>query len=260
MQCVCTRTSDSLEIEALVVKVIHMENEDERMLDSLLNKLSNKDKPIVHTPTSFEEITVDYTLDSIFKAFNENLMCKIESDERGGKLNSLVKLTAEEAESYMRFILVQRIKYLNGEKVNSALLSELMVPAFFYLALKCIGLFEDPETGFSFRPTTSETSDLSEDDVRTIGVKFARLKDAYASVKGVWIRTKEGDPDVMRMACVREQVVSMSPTAHPIRTYLAAFLDAKISEEIEKRGIYRLQYDAISTILHIMQGEGMNVC
>lgn len=248
------------EIGVLVVKAIRMDNDSERMLEGLLDKLSNKDKPIVHTPASFEEITVNYTLDSIFRAFNENLMCKIESDERGHRLNSLVKLTEKEAESYMRYILVQRIKYLNGEKVNSALLSELMVPAFFYLALKCIGVFEDSESGFSFKPTTSETEDISEEEVLKIGVKFSKLKDVYASVKGVWIRTKAGDPDVMRMACVREQVVSMSPVAHPIRTYLAAFLDARISEEIESRGLYRLQYDAISTILHIMQGEGMNVC
>jgi hypothetical protein len=243
-----------------IFKEILMEEKYSKMLDELLRKFSTKDNDVVRTPASKERIPVKYTLGSVFKAFNEDLMLKIESDERGRRLNELVGLTKDESSYYMSYILVQRIKYVNGERVNLGLLQELMIPAFFACAISCIGMFRDSETGIEIVPSTDDTTEYDEARIREIGDKFYTLKDVYASTKGAWMHSREGDPDVMRMACVQEQVVSMSGTSHPLRTYLAAFLDATIATEIAERGLYRMRYDAVDTILHIMRGEGMNVC
>lgn len=233
----------------------------DRMRDELINKLSLKDKDFRPTPTSYEDIPVTFTLDSVFKVYNEDLMCKIDSDDRGHRLNEIVKLTSEESMYYMRYILVQRIKYVNGVRgLNTTLLKSLMVPAFFYQALEKIGIYDDPKTGFTFKPKCDDQEAFDEDRIAEIGAKFSKLKDVYASVDTAWIISKVGDPDVMRMACIQEVVCSMSEAAHPIYEYLAAFLDAKIAEEIELRGLYRFRYNAISTILHIMQTDGLDVC
>jgi hypothetical protein len=231
------------------------------MREDLINRLSTKDKDIAPTPASYEDILVKFTLDSVFKAFTEDLMCKIDSDDRGHRLNEIVKLTSDEAEYYMRYILVQRIKFVNGVRgLNLTLLKELMVPAFFSQALEKIGIYADEKTGFTFIPETDDDEDFDESRIADIGSKFAKLKDVYASAQGAWFPSKAGNPDVMRMACIREEVYSMAESAHPIYQYLAAFLDAKIAEEIELRGLYRFKYNAISTILHIMQTEGMDLC
>lgn len=237
-----------------------MEEKYSQMLEQLLRKFSTKDGDIARTPASLERIPVKYTLGSVFDAYNQDLMLKIDADERGRRLNELVNLTAEESSYYMRYILVQRIKYVNGERVNTGLLSELMIPAFYACALASIGIYHDDISGLEFAPQTDDTFEYDEEKIRAIGTKFYQLKDVYASTKGAWMHSRAGDSDVMRMACVQEKVVSMSGIAHPLKTYLAAFLDAKIADEIANRGLYRFRYDAISTILTIMQGEGLNVC
>lgn len=229
-------------------------------LQSVFGPMADREKAIKPTPAAYETIEVEFSLDAIFDEYIGALEWKLESDERGNRLNQLVELTRDEIRYYFGFILQQRIKRCQGEKVNFNLLNSMCVPAFFITAIAMVGNYDDPVRGFSFRPVTSDTTIYDEGKVEEIATKFMRLRDVFQSAIGAAPRHPDGDPEVMTMACIEGHVRSMSEVSHPLMTYFSAFLNGKVTEEVATRGLYCLQYDNLIQLGMIFRNQGECLC
>lgn len=89
---------------------------------------------------------------------------------------------------------------------------------------------------------------INYDQALAISEKIASYEDEIQIVKDAMPRGVEGHKDTMSCCILAEHVVSMHKVEHPVSTYMAAFLNLKIQEELEMSALYRIQYDDIEYI------------
>lgn len=212
------------------------------------------------SPTPMELLTIEVSFEraEIFDSFVNAFMYKIEAD--GGQIQRHVQLSQDEANYYLEYLMYSRIQFLVGEKVNFDLLNQLWVPAFVDTALAMIGKYTDYSRNFEIVPVLKERKTFDEDEIRRIGLKFARLKDVTHMVLGGLSRRKDGDAEVMTTACIAGYVRSMSEVSTPLKTYLTGFLNTKLVEEASFHVLYRVQYDDIYRMQGIYTMQGDSLC
>lgn len=237
-----------------------MERKD-MTIDKIFGAMAHHDKDIVNVPAEQIIIEVTFSLDSVFEGYVQSMLWKLESDEvYKGKLQEKVQLTGEEIEYYFAFILQQRVRRCNHQKVNFSFLNDLWVPTFFATAMAMIGRHDEASRGFTFVPKCDDTVKYDESRIMEISQKFYKLNPVLQLVHGAAPRDINGDPEVMTMACVNDYVRGMTQANHPLMTYLSAFLNARVIEEVAFSGLYNMQYDSLARIRHAFETEGECLC
>ena len=64
----------------------------------------------------------------------------------------------------------------------------------------------------------------------------------------------------MTTALIADYVRATKELAHPVTTYLTAFLGLKLREENAFKVLYRVQYDDLSYLAQALDSEGPNIC
>lgn len=230
-------------------------------IDKVFGTMASHNSDIKAVPAEQIIIGVTFSLDTVFEGYVQSMLWKLDSDEiYKGRLQEKVQLTEEEITYYFGYILQQRIRRCNHQKVNFSFLNDLWVPTFFATAIAMIGRHDETARGFTFVPKCDDEVKYDESRILEISQKFFRLNPVLQLVHGAAPRDINGDPEVMTMACINDHVRGMTSADHPLMTYLSAFLNARIVEEVAFSGLYNVQYDSLARIRHVFETEGESLC
>lgn len=196
------------------------------------------------------EVTVDLDLmvDDYGKAFSNELY------RRNPVRAESIGLTAGDLSTYFKSLIALRIDQINGEKKDWRKAKALYVPAWIEFVMTSVGEIYDTDRGFRILPVCSYEYDL--DSMLDISSKLRAFKaDGVTLLQDVMPRTAEGDYDTMTMILVNNFVYSMKSDAHPIHSYVAAYLGLKLKEDTAFSALYRVRYDDVEYIKAMLLRE-----
>jgi len=165
-------------------------------------------------------------------------------------------LTLDELKQYCEYLLNERINcvYLNCKDWRK--LKVLYIPSFIQYVLSCVGEVIVRDYGIKFMPTLADNPNrIKFEDAVKISDKISAYKDSLQMIRDAMPRGVEGDLNVMSCAIIEGYIRSWRKVDHPSFTYVAAFLKAKLKNEIALKALYRIQYDDIDYIVAAMQAN-----
>jgi hypothetical protein len=149
-------------------------------------------------------------------------------------------LTLKELKDYCNYLLTERIKCVELRCPEWRKLKVLWIPSFIQYVLSCVGEVIVRDYGIKFIPTVTEESSLSYDEAVLISDKIGAFEEKLQMVRDAMPRGVEGDSEVMSCAIIESYVRSWKKVTHPSFTYVSAFLDAHLKNEIALKALYRI--------------------
>lgn len=154
-----------------------------------------------------------------------------------------IGLTEQEITDYCNFLLVKRIEQVNNNCPDWRKLKTLWIPVFIQYVLRMIGRVDIYERGLMMMPVTEVKDVISLNEAFAISEKLGSLSRDLQMVQDAMPRSIYGDKDVMTSAMIAGYARSMQDVGHVSSTYVAAFLGAKLKNEVAFKVLYRVQYD-----------------
>lgn len=165
-----------------------------------------------------------------------------------------VELTQEEMRNYAKFLLVERIKSVDGDCPDWRHLKRLYIPVFLQYALRMVGEVTLQDRGLRIIPVMDDMTTISLNEAAEISDKVAAFSDDLQMVQDAMPRGYKGDVNVMSSALIAGYVRSIARVDHVSDAYICAFLGMKLQEEQLFGALYRIQYDDLefirSAIIH----------
>jgi hypothetical protein len=97
-------------------------------------------------------------------------------------------------------------------------------------------------------PVVAEESEMTFEEAVEISNKIGAFEDDLQIVYDAMPRSEMGNEDVMSTALIAGYVRSLKVVEHVSSTYVAAFLDMKLKQEVAFQALYRIQYDDLNFI------------
>lgn len=195
-------------------------------------------------PSPVKMETVEVVLSS-GNLMNDYCKAFINEANRRMPLTAALKdaLTLDELQLYCDYLLTERVKcvYLNCPEWRK--LKTLWIPSFIQYVLSCVGEVIVRDYGIKLMPVLPKYSELTFEQAAAISEKICAYADKLQMVRDAMPRGVEGDIDVMSCAIIESYVRSWRKASHASFTYVAAFLDAHLKEELAFKALYRIQYD-----------------
>lgn len=139
-------------------------------------------------------------------------------------------VSAEMIRKYITTLFVNRIRYVRGERHNIRARDSAVVPALFGLALSQIGVVRLQDFGLEIMPDcdVKDESCLSLDEFRAVTLKLMVLRKlGCVCLDQAFETSKEGEPELMIMQVVKDEVVCHNNTPTPTHALICAFLGLK---------------------------------
>lgn len=158
-----------------------------------------------------------------------------------------ITITDDQMYYYFKAILAFRVKSITGENKDWRFGKQIAIPSWIQHTISQIGVVYDRVRGLKFVPTYAFDYDVAS-VIEISNDLLAFEADGLLLHTDAFPREKEGDPDVMGMAILDDYVHSISDKAHPIASYVAGFVGAKLAQEQAFSILYRVRYDDIDFI------------
>lgn len=214
-----------------------------------INLLGVKQASPVQLQTVEVEVSVDRIMEGYSKAFiHEANRVNFGLLDRSG-------LTADELTAYSAYLLTQRVKYVHQDCPQWRKLSNLWMPAFIQLAISLIGEVVIHEDGLRFIPIMREESAMTYEEAEAISNKLYNFYGVLQVLKNAFPRSIEGDKDVMTCVLINDYVRGYSKVTLVQSSYVAAFLNMRLKEEMKFADLFRQEYDHIDTIANAIVSE-----
>lgn len=156
-------------------------------------------------------------------------------------------ITPDDVYYYFQAILAFRIKSINNSSRDWREGKQLAIPSWIQHTISQIGIVYDRVRGLKFTPTYEFDYDIKK--IQTISNNLQAFeKDGLMLHTDAFPREREGNPDVMGMAILDDYVQSVTDKAHPVASYVAAFVGAKLAQEQTFSILYRVRYDDVEFI------------
>lgn len=206
--------------------------EKDRMLqDAYAKEFANEDCP---TPIMFIRVRVKMfpsdMFDELARAYHQEVVRVNKS--RNPYIDGLTVL---DLKKYFATLFTMRLGQVTTgvqpEYRNSY--RSVAVPVLLYQILTSIGEVEDKKRGIILLPAGEVDGELllSESELRRISDSLRMLENCgLRQVKGLPYAT-DGDFEFMAMAKVQNEIRYFSNDPHPVKAFLASFLDRKIEDE-----------------------------
>lgn len=156
--------------------------------------------------------------------------------------------------NYFVGLLVIRIQAINGECKVWRQAKQLNIPSWIQFVISQIGVIRDVDRGLVITPVLEHPFDIDK-MLETSDILRMFTADGVVMHRDAFPRAAEGDVDVMSMALINGYVKSMTKLAHPIASYVSAFIGAKVVEEATFKMLYRIRYDDVSFIREMLLHE-----
>lgn len=170
-----------------------------------------------------------------------------EAERVNPRLSQQVNLTANELESYAKFLLHRRVQCVKDECSDFRKLKVLYIPVWIQYNLSMIGEVVVRDKGLRLLPVI-DNDVITLDEAIAISDRIGQFVDDLQIVQDAMPRTYKGDRDVMTTALIAGYVRSIDKVEHVASTYVTAFLGMKLREEAAFKVLYRVQYDDLQFI------------
>lgn len=172
-----------------------------------------------------------------------------------------VSLTDTEVQEYAKYLLRQRVEHVNGNRKSARFVNLLYVPVWIEYTISNVGKLIIRDLGLTFVPKWDEDlATITDSEAKAISERIAMFEDVLQIVKNAFPNDDIGDQDLMTTALIADYVRATKELAHPVTTYLTAFLGLKLREENAFKVLYRVQYDDLSYLAQALDSEGPNIC
>lgn len=202
----------------------------------------------VPTTSGSTEIKVTISPELMFSDFAEAYVqeCRRRNPIRAQEVN----LTEEELENYIEGILAIHVSNDAKQCKVWRQAKQLYIPTWIQFVISKIGTVWDTTTGRKFVPVFNKVIDESNFNVLLVTSNKLRqfIPDGISMHKDAFPRDTEGDLDFMSYAIIDDYVKSIDKDAHPIASYVAAFVGMKLQEEAAFKILYAVRYDDVSFI------------
>lgn len=163
-------------------------------------------------------------------------------------------LTEEELTEYFTQILALRVQFIHDQCRVWRQIKQLNIPTWIQFTISQVGRLIDYDFGLKVIPELNHKIDLN--FLLDVSTRLEAFKsDGVTMHKDAFPRSKDGDKDVMSMALIEGFVYSRTKDAHPIQSYVNAFLGLKLIEEQTFKILYRVRYDDIDFIRSMLMSE-----
>jgi hypothetical protein len=162
-----------------------------------------------------------------------------------------VGLSKEEMQNYLESIL--KIHLMNNAHDCPVWRQAkiLYIPTWIQFVISKIGTVWDVAHGRKFIPTFAG-EDVKREDMDALIQTSNKIRqfmdDGLTMHKDAFPRDTEGDLDFMSYAIIDNYVKSVDKDAHPIASYVAAFVGMKLQEEAAFKILYSVRYDDVDFI------------
>lgn len=159
-----------------------------------------------------------------------------------------VAITPEEVMAYSRYLLMKRVQTVHGTCSDFRRLKVLYIPSFLQYVLSMVGLVVDREYGLKLTPVFEEECTMTLEQAIQVSEKIGSFEHDMQVVQDAMPREIHGHRDVMGSALIAGFVRSYQKVEHIAATYVTAFLDMKLKQEVNFAVLYRIQYDDLDFI------------
>lgn len=205
-------------------------------------------------PTTVQTETVEVTIDLGLMVNDYAKAYAAELQRRNPVRFDATGITVEDLESYFKGLIAMRVASVRGKFPEWRDAKALYIPAWIEFTMTSIGEVYDTDRGLRIIPSCTEKYDLNA--MMDISNKLRVFKaDGVVLLRDAFPRTADGDSDTMSMAIINDYVCAMDKTAHPIASYVAAYLGFKIKEEAAFKMLYRVRYDDVEYIRTMLMSE-----
>lgn len=163
-----------------------------------------------------------------------------------------VELSIDELNEYIKYLIVQRVKCVEGTCTDYRKLKALAIPVWIQYNLAMIGEVIIRNKGIKLIPKLGFNSDMKFEEALVVSQKIEMFIDDLQIVLDAMPRDNQGDHDVMMTSLIAGYMRSIEEVGHPISTYVSAFLGFKLREEAAFKVLYRVQYDDIAYIASVL--------
>ena len=210
-------------------------------------------------PTKMQTVEVNVNLDSMARDYANAFVqeaYRINYDKA-----NYVQLEADEMFIYLKYLLSKRVQCVYGRCSDFRQIKVLWIPSYFQYVLSTIGMAFDRDQGLKFMPVLegvqdADTNELSElpsfAEALSISAKIAAFQDELHMVQDAMPRDIHGDLNIMATALLNDYVSSCRRVEHPAATYVTAFLDMKLRDEVTYSILYRRRYGEAELIKQVL--------
>ena len=212
-------------------------------------------------PTSVQNETVEVIVNpsDLLASYAKNFVN--EALRKHPLLAEQVSLTDTEVQEYAKYLLRQRVEHVNGNRKSARFVNLLYVPVWIEYTISNVGKLIIRDLGLTFVPKWDENlTTITDSEAKAISERIAMFEDVLQIVKNAFPNDDIGDQDLMTTALIADYVRATKELAHPVTTYLTAFLGLKLREENAFKVLYRVQYDDLSYLAQALDSEGPNIC
>ena len=161
-----------------------------------------------------------------------------------------VGLTEDDLYFYFSQLLLIRVQQVNDTLMYWRQAKALYIPDWIQFTLTQVGYAIDRNKGFKFVPVLDGEVDMNK--CLDISNRIQSFEiDNVGMSHDAFPRETSGDLDTMSMAVIDGYVKGVN-VSHPISSYVSAFIGAKIMEEQAFSMIYRVRYDDVDFIAHML--------
>lgn len=210
-------------------------------------------------PTKMQTVEVNVNLDSMARDYANAFVqeaYRINYDKA-----KCVQLEADEMFTYLKYLLSKRIQCVYGRCSDFRQLKVLWIPSYFQYVLSVVGMAFDRDQGLKFMPVLdgiqdAEVNKLPESptfaEVLSISEKISNFQTELQMVQDGMPRDIHGDLNIMATALLNDYVSSCRRVEHPAATYVTAFLDMKLRDEVTYSILYRRKYGEAELIKQVL--------
>jgi len=209
-------------------------------------------KPTARTNDIVEvEITPNNVLGNFARAFIT------EAERRNPLTFDRVKLTEEEVEDYVHYLMTKRVQSVQQKCTDFRKLKILWIPSFVQHCLRLVGQVTIYGEGLVLTPIMGKISEMEFEEALLISEKIGAFHQDLQLVQDAMPRDIQGNVDVMSTALIAGYVCARKEV-HVAATYVCAFMGLKLQQEALFQAMYRLQYDDLNYLAAaIMTQKGL---
>jgi hypothetical protein len=167
-----------------------------------------------------------------------------------------INFSEEEVINYCKFLMKQRVDCVHQECRIWGKLKALWIPTWIQYNLSMIGEVVMVDKGLDIIPVMKDDKFITYQEAYEISQRIHYFRDYVQIVTDAMPRGIYGDKDVMTTAVVANYVRAQSKVEHVAATYVTAFLNMKLKEEVAMAALYRVQYDDIEFIRAALTNAG----
>lgn len=194
------------------------------------------------TPASVDVVNVHVDLfATVLAEYKEELF--LSWDQKASMRGMELTFSQEELSLYLDMLVITRVTYCLGKRVDVRPTDGIAVPSFLSLVLSNVGLARNDDLGIELRPAVKSDVVIDPDFMWRISRAIRALSNIGVEYAEGYTRDRTGSYDFMSMTLIEEHVKCPDKTPHPVYALMASTLGIRGIETVLSP---RINYGSVS--------------